>query len=214
MFELIDEAIDHYCELHTTDEDDLLFHLNRATHLKVLRSRMISGKLQGAFLSMIAKMMQPKNILEIGTYTGYSALCLAEGLHQNGFIHTIDINEEFADFAQQYFEKSDKKNQIITHIGDAKEIIPTLDYEWDLVFIDAEKKDYLDYYQLVLPKVRKGGYLLADNVLWSGKVVETVKANDHETQKIMAFNQFVQKDERVKNMMLPFRDGILCIEKL
>ncbi len=214
MFQLVSEEIDWYCEEHTTPERELLYALNRATHLKVLRSRMLSGKLQGQFLAFIAKMVRPQNILEVGTYTGYSALCLAEGLEECGQLHTIDINEEFAEVAQNYFNKSPYKEQIHLHIGDAKAIIPTLEPVWDLVFIDAEKKDYHDYYEAILPKVRKGGFLLVDNVLWSGKVTEPIKENDKETQAIVNFNRYVHEDARVKNVMLPFRDGILCIEKL
>lgn len=214
MFTLISDDIDKYCEEHTSDENEILYQLNRETHLKVLRPRMLSGKLQGTFLSFISKMTSPKAILEIGTYTGYSALCLAEGLQPNGVLHTIEIDEELEDVIKKYITKSPHKDQIILHIGDAGEIIETIELEWDLVFIDAEKKDYIHYYQKVLPKLRKGGIILVDNVLWSGKVVQDIAPNDYETWAITQFNDFVQNDPTVRNMILPFRDGIMMIEKL
>lgn len=214
MFTLISDDIDKYCEEHTSDEKEILYQLNRETHLKVLRPRMLSGKLQGTFLSFISKMTSPKAILEIGTYTGYSALCLAEGLQPNGVLHTIEIDEEMEDVIKKYITKSPHKDQIILHIGDAGKIIETIELEWDLVFIDAEKKDYIQYYQKVLPKLRKGGIILVDNVLWSGKVVQEIAPNDHETWAITQFNDFIQNDPSVRNMILPFRDGIMMIEKL
>lgn len=214
MFTLISDDIDRYCKEHTSDENEILYQLNRETHLKVLRPRMLSGKLQGTFLSFISKMTSPKAILEIGTYTGYSALCLAEGLQPNGVLHTIEIDEELEDVIKKYITKSPHKDQIILHIGDAGDIIDTIELEWDLVFIDAEKKDYIQYYQKVLPKLRKGGIILVDNVLWSGKVVQEIAPNDHETCAITQFNDLVQNDPSVRNMILPFRDGIMMIEKL
>lgn len=214
MFNLVSQEIEQYSEEHTTPENELLYRNNRETHLRVLRPRMLSGHLQGAFLSMISKLKQPKNILEVGTYTGYSALCLAEGLTSDGLLETIEIDEELEDAILSYFNDSPRRDQLKLYIGDAEEVIPTLDHTWDLVFIDAEKKNYQTYYDMILPKVEKGGLILIDNVLWSGKVVEEVKPNDKDTKAIMAFNDYVQQDSRVRNLLLPFRDGILCIEKL
>jgi predicted O-methyltransferase YrrM len=210
----MNENIESYCEEHTTNESELLYRLNRETNLKILRPRMLSGQLQGRFLAMISKMMKPENILEIGTYTGYSALCLAEGLPKNGELHTIEVENELEDIITKYFSLSAHKNQLHLHIGNALEIIPVLNKTWDLVFLDAEKTEYLQYYEMVLPHVRKGGLILADNVLWSGKVAEEVAENDAETKAIMAFNDFIQKDFRVENVLLPIRDGVLVIEKL
>lgn len=214
MFDLIPEDIERYCEEHTSNESDLLYQLNRETNMKVLRPRMLSGLLQGTFLSMISKMINPKNILEIGTYTGYSALCLAQGLQFGGCLHTIEIDEELEDLIRNYFSKSDYSSQLHLHIGDANQLIDQIDEVWDLVFIDAEKKDYLSYYEKILPKVKVGGFILVDNVLWSGKVVQEIAHNDHETKAITQFNEYIQNDKRVKNMILPFRDGIMLIEKL
>ena len=214
MFDLIPEDIERYCEEHTSSESELLYHLNRETNMKVLRPRMLSGLLQGTFLSMISKMINPKNILEIGTYTGYSALCLAQGLQIEGSLHTIEIDEELEDLIRNYFSKSEYNSQIQLHIGDANLLIDQIDEVWDLVFIDAEKKDYLSYYEKILPKVKVGGFILVDNVLWSGRVVQEIAHNDHETKAITQFNEYIQNDKRVKNMILPFRDGIMLIEKL
>lgn len=213
-FDLIDHDIEAYCEQHTTPESDLLYRLNRQTHLETINPRMLSGQLQGQFLTFIAKMMQPKRILEVGTFTGYSALCLAEGLAANGELHTIENNIEFEDRIREYVGQSPFSNRIILHIGDAKEVAASLDYCWDLVFIDAEKEDYQDYYDIILPKVRPGGFILVDNTLWNGKVTHEVAHNDKDTRAILAFNDFVQQDPRVRNLLLPFRDGIMMIEKL
>lgn len=214
MHTLNNEAIEEYCENHTQDEGELLKRLERETHLKVLRPRMISGKLQGRFLSFISKLIQPRYILELGTYTGYSALCLAEGLIADGELHTIELNPELEELILKYVNQSPYSEQIFLHIGDGNDWINKLNYSWDLVFIDAEKKDYLRYYENILPKIRKGGVILVDNLLWSGKVVEEVEKSDHETQAILAFNQHVQQDPRVTNLLLPFRDGLMLIEKL
>jgi len=214
MHTIIDEQIESYCESHTASESDLLYRLNRETHLKILRPRMLSGYLQGKFLSMISKMIKPVNILEIGTFTGYSALCLVEGLQSNGTLHTIEIDEELEEIITKYFNLSAHKEKLHLHIGSALEIIPALNKIWDLVFMDAEKTEYLQYYKMVLPYVKKGGFILADNVLWSGKVAEPVAENDIETRAIMEFNDFVQNDPRVENVLLPLRDGLLLIEKL
>ena len=213
-FELIDPEIEAYCEAHTTSESDLLHRLYRETHLQTINPRMASGQLQGQFLSLISKMIHPDRILEIGTFTGYSAICLAEGLSEDGVLHTIEINEEYEDRIRRYLSESADYQKIKLHIGDAKDIIPTLTEEWDLVFVDAEKTDYKDYYDMVLPQVRKNGFILIDNTLWNSKVVHEVRHNDHDTQAIMAFNDMVQHDPRVRNLLLPFRDGMMMMEKL
>lgn len=207
--EFIDEQINQYSLDHTTAESDLLNKINRETHLEVLQPRMLSGHLQGRFLSMISKLMQPKHILEIGTYTGYSALCLAEGLPQEGRLTTIDVNEELASRVQGYFNESPYGKQIDMRIGNALDIIPTLDGNFDLVFIDADKENYANYLDLVIPRMNKGGVIIGDNVLWSGKVVQDVKANDSSTKAIMNFNQQVHLDERLENVLLPLRDGLM-----
>lgn len=214
MCPIISEQIETYCESHTSRESDLLYRLNRETHLKTLNPRMIAGALQGSFLSMISKMLKPETILEIGTFSGYSALCLAEGLQHNGELHTIEIDEEREEIITKYFNLSQHKEKLHFHIGNALVIIPTLNITWDLVFIDAEKTEYLQYYEMVLPKIRKGGFILVDNVLWNGKVTEPMVENDTETQAILKFNRFIQNDPRVNNLLLPLRDGLLLIEKL
>lgn len=213
-FDLIDHTIEAYCEAHTTPECELLHRLNRQTNLETVNPRMLSDQLQGQFLTFISKMLRPERILEIGTFTGYSALCLAEGLSATGELHTIEVNVEYEDRIREYFGQSPLGKQIILHIGDALQVVPTLDITWDLVFIDADKEDYLSYYESVLPSVRKGGFILADNVLWNGKVVQEAAGNDRDTRAILAFNDHVQNDSRVRNLLLPFRDGIMIIEKL
>jgi len=213
-FELIDSEIEAYCEAHTTSESDLLHRLYRETHLQTINPRMASGQLQGQFLSMISKMIRPKRILEIGTFTGYSAICLAEGLDNDGLLHTIEINEEYEERIRRYLSECPDCKKIMLHIGDARKEVPSLDEIWDLVFIDAEKTDYQDYYEMVLPQVRKHGFILIDNTLWNSKVVHEVRQNDHDTQAIMAFNDMIQGDSRVRNLLLPFRDGIMIMEKL
>lgn len=213
-FDLIDHTIEAYCEAHTTPECELLHRLNRQTNLETVNPRMLSDQLQGQFLTFISKMLRPERILEIGTFTGYSALCLAEGLSATGELHTIEVNVEYEDRIRKYFGQSPLGKQIILHIGDALQVVPTLDITWDLVFIDADKEDYLSYYESVLPSVRKGGFILADNVLWNGKVVQEAAGNDRDTRAILAFNDHVQNDSRVRNLLLPFRDGIMIIEKL
>ena len=205
--------IENYALQHTSKESELLYRLNRETHQKVLKPRMLSGHMQGRILSMMSNMIQPEKILEIGTYTGYSALCLAEGLKENGELHTIDINEELKDFAQGFFDQSAYKNKIHYHIGNALEILPTLEGPFDIVFIDADKENYHTYFNLVFDKVKKGGYLIADNVLWSGKVVEAIKSNDSDTKKLMEFNAFVQNNPMVENVLLPVRDGLMVCRK-
>lgn len=210
----ITEELEEYCEAHSTPESDLLYRLNRETNLKCIKPRMISGHLQGRLLSFISQMMRPKRILEIGTYTGYATLCLAEGLTDEGRIDTIEIDEELEEMIRRYFSQSDYKEKITLHVGDALQVLKQLDATWDLVFMDAEKDDYIAYYELVMPRLRQGGIILADNVLWSGKVIQTVKTGDKETRALMKFNDYVLADERVKNFLLPFRDGIMVIEKL
>lgn len=213
-FELIEPEIEAYCEAHTTEESDLLRRLYRETHLQTINPRMASGQLQGQFLSLVSKMIRPRRILEIGTFTGYSAICLAEGLTDDGILHTVEVNEEYEERIRRCFSESADGGKMMLHIGDAKEIVPTLNEEWDLVFIDAEKTDYRDYYEMVFPQVRKNGFMLIDNTLWNSKVVHEVRHNDHDTQAVMAFNDRVQRDPRVRNLLLPFRDGLMMIEKL
>ena len=209
--EIINPEINRYAEGHSSPESGLLKKINRDTHAEVLMPRMLSGQLQGRFLAMISSMIQPKSILEIGTYTGYSAVCLAEGLREGGTLITLDINEELEGRVRKYFEESGEK-AIDYRIGDAVEIIPSLPGPFDLVWIDADKKNYSLYYDLVIDKVRSGGFILVDNVLWSGKVLSDKP--DKDTRAIMSFNDKIQADERVKNVLLPVRDGILIIQKL
>lgn len=206
--------IHDYASLYTSEEPDVLKELNRETHVKMIYPRMLSGHLQGRLLSMISKMIQPTKILEIGTYTGYSAICLSEGLQKNGQIHCIEINPELEEIIQKYVEKSGIRSKFKLHIGDAIHIIPTLKENYDLVFIDADKEQYLQYYQLIFNKVKKGGYIIADNVIWNGKVLLETKKTDKETEGIKNFNEFIKNDKRVENILLPFRDGIMIIKKI
>ncbi|HHU47046.1 MAG TPA: O-methyltransferase [Bacteroidales bacterium] len=214
MCNLIDPEIVTYCEEHTTPETALLYRINRETHLRVVSPRMLSGHLQGALLSFLSTLIKPRHILEVGTYTGYATLCLAEGLPVNGTLDTIEINEELKETIERYINQSPYKNQIALHIGDALSIIPNLKKEWNLVFIDANKKDIFNFYELILPNVAKNGIILVDNVLWSGKVINETAKKDEDTEIIMKFNDFVQADQRVKNLMLPFRDGLTIIQKI
>lgn len=202
-----------YAEAHTSPESDLLRQLNRDTHAHILRPRMLSGHMQGRLLSMVAHLLRPRRILEIGTYTGYSALCLAEGLADDGKLITIDNNEELEAFARSYWQQSPYADRIDFRLGPAATILPTLDEVFDLVFIDADKVNNSFYYDLIFDKVRPGGIILADNVLWSGKVVGPVKPSDKDTQAVLAFNQQIQADPRVENVLLPVRDGLLMIRK-
>lgn len=206
--------LDQYILNHISPEDDYLLELDRETHQKVLHARMLSGHLQGQILSMISCMIKPECILEIGTFTGYSALCLAKGLVEGGQLHTIEIDDELESVSQKYFLKSGMSDQIVQHIGDARQIIPSLDYLFDLVFIDADKRDYCDYYQLIFSKIPVSGYIVADNVLWDGKVVDPESADEEQTRGILEFNELVQNDPRVKNVILPVRDGIMLIQKV
>lgn len=206
--------LNRYIIDHTSPEDNYLRELDRETHLKVLRSRMLSGHLQGQILSMISRMIRPKCILEIGTFTGYSALCLAKGLAKGGKLHTIEIDDELESFAKKYFLKSGMGDRIVQHIGDARQIIPTISQKFDLVFIDADKREYCDYYELVFGQVSVGGYILADNVLWDGKVIDPEVANEEQTRGILEFNDLIQNDSRVQNVILPVRDGIMLVHKI
>ncbi len=212
--EFIDEKIEAYALSHSQSESDVLKKLNRETHLKVLSPRMLSGHLQGNFLSMISKMIQPKQILEIGTYTGYSAICLAQGLQEGGKLHTIDSNEQLEKMARSYFQEAGLANKINLLIGDALTIIPIIQETFDLVFIDADKKNYSTYYDMVFDRVRPGGYIIADNVLWSGKVLDTQKNNDRETVLIDEFNKKIHEDKRVEHQLIPIRDGLMVARKL
>ncbi|CCH54201.1 Caffeoyl-CoA O-methyltransferase [Fibrisoma limi BUZ 3] len=207
-------ALAAYADAHTSPESDLLRQLNRNTHAHVLRPRMLSGHVQGRLLSMFSWMIRPRRVLEIGTYTGYSALCLAEGLTDDGLLITLDNNEELEDFARSYWQQSPLGSKIDFRLGQAADVIPTLTDTFDLVFIDADKLNYALYFDLVIDKVRPGGFLLADNVLWSGKVVEPVKPSDKETRAVLDFNQKIQDDPRVENVLLPIRDGLFVIRKL
>ncbi len=206
-------TLDDYILAHIDPETPLLAELDRETHLYHLRPRMVSGHLQGHILTMMCRMVQPRRILELGTFTGYSALCLAKGLVEGGEVHTIEIDDEIEEFARGYFDRSPYAHQIKMLIGDAAEIIPTLPDTYDLVFIDANKRDYLKYYELVLPKVRPGGFVLADNTLWDGKVVTDPDSRDPQTRGIEAFNDFVVTDSRVEKVILPLRDGLTILWK-
>lgn len=206
-------AIEAYALAHTSAESPLLAQLNRETHAKILQSRMLSGHLQGRLLSLFSSMLQPRRILEIGTYTGYSALCLAEGLTDDGVLITIDVNEELEAFTRSYFEQSPLRNKIDFRIANAVTLIPTLNEIFDLVFIDADKLNYGLYYDLVFDKVRPGGVIIADNVLWSGKIVQTEKKIDKDTQALLDFNQKLHHDPRVSNVLLPVRDGLMMVRK-
>ncbi|MFO7827784.1 MAG: O-methyltransferase [Bacteroidales bacterium] len=205
--------IEDYILNHSDSEDPVLAELNRETNLKILRPRMLSGHLQGKILEMISKMIQPQKILEIGTYTGYSAICLAKGLKNNGTLHTIELNDELEQFIRKYFNKAGLENQIKLHIGNALEIIPKIDEPFDLVFIDGDKREYLQYYHSVLEYVKPGGFILADNVLWSGKVIEQELPDDEYTKGIIEFNEWVKNDHRIEKVILPLRDGLTLIRK-
>jgi caffeoyl-CoA O-methyltransferase len=208
------EEIEAYSLAHTEDESALLKSLNRETHANILNPRMLSGHLQGRFLSMISRMIRPDRILEIGTYTGYSALCLCEGLNVDGKLTTIDINEELETFTRRFFANSPFASQIDYRIGNATDIIPTLTGPFDLVFIDADKINYQNYFNLCIEKVRAGGFLIADNVLWSGKVIQEDIKIDKDTQALLDFNRTVHEDSRVSNILLPIRDGLMILQKL
>ena len=209
----ISDELEHYIEAHSENEPELLQQLNRETHQKIMQPRMLSGHYQGRVLSLISKLINPKYILEIGTYTGYSALCLAEGLQKDGELHTLDNNEELYDFQRTYFDKSGFGNQIHQHLGNALEIIPKLEKTFDLVFIDADKENYVNYFHLIIDKLKPGGLILSDNVLWSGKVLEQVKDSDKSTKAILEYNKLLKSDERVETVILPIRDGLTVSRK-
>lgn len=212
--DFLPEEISRYAEEHTRRESDLLAKINRDTHAEVLMPRMLSGHMQGQVLRMLSMMQRPKYILEVGTYTGYAALCMADGLAEDGELHTIDINEELEPRIRGYFDQSDKADQLHLHIGDAREIIQKLNKPWDLVFIDADKENYLKYYEMVVPVMPSGGLIIADNVLWSGKVVDAEELkNDEETRVLDAYNTFVLNDDRVDNVLFPIRDGLMVARK-
>jgi predicted O-methyltransferase YrrM len=212
--EFIDDKILTYCENHTTPESEVLADLNRTTYAKVLAPRMLSGHLQGSFLAMLSRMIKPTNILEIGTYTGYSGICLCEGLKEGGKLTTIDINDELTDLVKSFFDRANLIDKVNIIAGDAMEIIPSLNDRFDLVFIDADKKNYSNYFDLVIDKVNIGGYIVADNVLWSGNVVKNENEWDHETKHLVEFNDKINADDRIQKVLLPIRDGLYLIEKI
>jgi len=209
----IPEALDNYAVKHTSAEPDLLARLSRETYLKVLQPRMLSGHYQGRLLSMISKLVKPKRILEIGTYTGYSALCLAEGLEETGELHTIDINEELTEIQRKYFDLSTYREKIFTHLGSAIDLLPGIMGNFDLIFIDADKPNYPAYLDLIIDKLNPGGVLLTDNVLWSGKVIQEVAEDDESTRALLQYNQKLAEDERFETILLPVRDGLSITRK-
>lgn len=209
--QILSQEIEEYIEQHTSDEGEILQTLNRKTQADVLMPRMLSGKVQGQFLKMITSMLQPKRALEIGTFTGYSAICIAEAMPEDGKLYTIDVNEELEDLVKNFTKKANLQHKIIQIIGDAKEKIKSIEEVFDLVFIDADKQNYGLYYDLVFDKVRSGGFILADNVLWSGKIIDEKK--DKDTQKLAEFNNKVQQDIRTENVIVSIRDGIMMIRK-
>ena len=213
MINFIDDNILNYSISKSEKESKLLNDLYRETYLKVLNPRMISGHYQGRILSLISKIISPKKILEIGTYTGYSAICLCEGLDNDGVLHTIDNNKELIEIQNKYFKKANLTNKIVQHSGDAKNILPSLDEEFDIVFIDADKESYPEYYDLIINKVSSGGIIIADNILWSGKILEKVGKDDQATKSIIEFNNKIAQDDRVKNIILPIRDGLNIVRK-
>lgn len=202
------ESIDDYAVKHSQDEPVLLQELSRETWQKVLAPRMLSGHFQGRILSMISKLIQPTSILEIGTYTGYSALCLAEGMLKDGYLYTIDVNEELYDLQRTYFDKSEYGQQIKQYVGEALEIIPTIETNFDLVFIDADKSNYMKYFHAIIDKMNSGGVILSDNVLWNGKVVEKLNPKDLDTKSLLAYNKLLKEDDRIETILLPIRDGL------
>ncbi len=211
---LQDIKIEEYIVEHSSSLDNILQQLERETHLKVLRPRMLSGKIQGKFLEFIVKLSGAKHILEIGTYTGYSAICMANALPEDGIIHTIDINKELDSIVRKYIRLSNNESKIEYHIGNALDIIPSIKEDFNLIFIDADKTNYLNYYNLIIDKISSGSWIIADNVLWSGKVLETARSNDKETIALQDFNKKVNEDKRVENLLLPLRDGLMIIRKL
>lgn len=210
----IDKLLEQYILSHIDEESPLMTRLYRETQLKMVNGRMCSGHFQGSLLTLLSKLVHPSRILEIGTYTGYSALCLANGLAVNGILHTIEINDEFVSLAAPFFKESGMSDRIIQHIGDADDVIPELREKFDLVFIDADKRKYLSHYNLLFPKVAIGGIIIADNTLWAGKVIQKIVPNDDQTINIMQFNDFVKNDLRVESFMIPIRDGMTVLRKI
>lgn len=204
----ISEELENYLAVHSQQEPELLRELTRQTWMKIMQPRMLSGHLQGRFLSMLSRIISPRYILEIGTYTGYSAICLAEGMKPNGELHTIDINEELYDFQREFFDRSGFGEQIIQHLGNALEIVPGLDLAFDLVFIDADKVNYPNYLELLANKLPAGAVILSDNVLWSGKVIEPLTEGDVDTEALIRFNKMLNDHPRLETIMLPLRDGL------
>ena len=202
------EKLDDYVVAHSQKEPELLQQLSRETWQKVLAPRMLSGHFQGRVLSMVSKLINPKNVLEIGTYTGYSALCLVEGIQPKGQLHTIDTNEELYDLQKKYFDKSGFGNQIIQHTGNALNIIPTIDKTFDLVFIDADKQNYPNYLEIILPKLKSGSVILSDNVLWTGKVIEKLQKGDKDTEALLKYNKMINEHSQLETVLLPIRDGL------
>lgn len=210
---LIDEKIEEYALHYTSEEPGILKRLSRETQAKVMFPRMLSGHLQGRLLSMLSLMIRPERILEIGTYTGYSCICLCDGLQKHGVVHTIEINEELESIIMKYFREAGITKKVKLHFGNALEVIPAIKEEFDLVFIDADKVNYSKYYDLVFPKVKPGGVIIADNILWSGKVLDKAENQDADTKALVAFSKKVQKDERGQNVLLPIRDGLMIVRK-
>ena len=212
--ELVNCNIEKYSEQHSSPVDKVLKELIRETNIKILRPRMLSGETQGKFLELLVKMTGARRILEIGTYTGFSAICMANGLGKNGHLHTIDVNDELESIIKKYISKSGMENKITSHIGNAIDIIPTIDEEFDFVFIDADKTNYLNYYNLLIDRIPSGAIIIADNVLWSGKILDIPEEKDKDTKALQIFNDFVQNDDRVENALLTIRDGLLVVRKL
>jgi caffeoyl-CoA O-methyltransferase len=210
----IDHLLENYILAHSVEEDPLLKRLYRETHLRLVNGRMCSGHLQGTILTLLSRLISPKRILEIGTYTGYSAICLAKGLKTGGLLHTIEINDELVEFAAGYFNEAGLNDCIVQHVGDASDILPELNEQFELAFLDADKRQYLSHYQMILPKITPGGLIIADNTLWGGKVVGKIAREDEQTIAIMAFNEFVKNDPRVEATILPIRDGMTLIRKI
>jgi len=212
--DFIDDALVEYVEKYTQEEPSLLQKINRETYAKVLTPRMLAGHLQGRVLSMLSNMIQPDSVLEIGTYTGYSAICLAEGLTPDGVLHTIDINEELEEVVRGYFKEAGIEKQVRYVIGNAIDIIPKIKGSFDLVFIDADKGNYANYFDMVIGRVSQGGFIIADNVLWSGKVLDDPQTMDEDSRALLEFSKKIQADQRVENVLFPIRDGIMVMRKL
>ncbi len=208
----MEQQLENYILAHTVEEDPLLGRLYRETYLRLVNGRMCSGHLQGSILTFLSRMIAPRRILEIGTYTGYSAICLAKGLAPNGMLHTIEINDELEEFAASFFAEAGLQDQIVQHVGDATVMVPKLDEKFELAFLDGDKRQYLSQYELILPKMTAGGLIIADNTLWGGKVVGKIEPNDEQTISILAFNDFVKNDRRVMATILPIRDGMTLLQ--